>query len=422
MRIRIPPLLPPYIVLALVITYAVGSLWLGLARLDAITQLTDAAAQNAATANDLNDLLAAVNDIENAGRGFALTADESYLEPFERGRRRVPALLSELRDKMRDDKVELSLIEDLVSLIAERTTITVAAIERKRSAPDKLLTTPFGRRGKESGEEIRKIVATLEAREQDELSQLRQALAKALDEARGGLYLTAGVTMLLVISLFLAVRRLRSFIHMPIVAGAGREVEAAPIPASGTGDAAIGTLLHDALLRARLAAASASADQDADKRQHSLVRAVEHALEAHSTAQLHADAPPEPSGVVDALFALASAYSTPQGVTIRTTIDRKIENTGPAESVPRLPVGGMGIGGDHASKAHGRSHAVAHHRRRSHRASRPGADRQSPPHGDAESERGGGGERVAPRHVTLAGAFVVDEGPTGFSLTLAIPP
>jgi len=135
MRIRIPPLLPPYIVLALVITYAVGSLWLGLARIDAITQLTEAAAENAATAKDLNDLLAAVNDIENAGRGYALTADESYLEPFERGRRRVPALLSELRDKMRDDKVELALIEDLVSLIAERTTITVTGIERKRNAP-----------------------------------------------------------------------------------------------------------------------------------------------------------------------------------------------------------------------------------------------------------------------------------------------
>lgn len=422
MRIRIPPLLPPYIVLALVITYAVGSLWLGLARLDAITQLTDAAAQNAATANDLNDLLAAVNDIENAGRGFALTADESYLEPFERGRRRVPALLSELRDKMRDDKVELSLIEDLVSLIAERTTITVAAIERKRSAPDKLLTTPFGRRGKESGEEIRKIVATLEAREQDELSQLRQALAKALDEARGGLYLTAGVTMLLVISLFLAVRRLRSFIHMPIVAGAGREVEAAPIPASGTGDAAIGTLLHDALLRARLAAASASADQDADKRQHSLVRAVEHALEAHSTAQLHADAPPEPSGVVDALFALASAYSTPQGVTIRTTIDRKIEIRDLQKAFLVLRSAEWALEAITLRKRTGEvtlslttgEGRIALHVQALTDNPRPTVTLSRNEAEEANALRQG--------TLTLAGAFVVDEGPTGFSLTLAIPP
>lgn len=422
MRIRIPPLLPPYIVLALVITYAVGSLWLGLARLDAITQLTDAAAQNAATAKDLNDLLAAVNDIENAGRGFALTADESYLEPFERGRRRVPALLSELRDKMRDDKVELSLIEDLVSLIAERTTITVAAIERKRSTPDKLLTTPFGRRGKESGEEIRKIVATLEAREQDELSQLRQALAKALDEARGGLYLTAGVTMLLVISLFLAVRRLRSFIHMPIVAGAGREVEAAPIPASGTGDAAIGTLLHDALLRARLAAASASADQDADKRQHSLVRAVEHALEAHSTAQLHADAPPEPSGVVDALFALASAYSTPQGLTIRTTIDRKIEIRDLQKAFLVLRSAEWALEAITLRKRTGEvtlSLTTGEGRIALHVQALTDNPRPTVTLSRNEAE-----EANALRQGTLAlaGAFVVDEGPTGFSLTLAIPP
>jgi hypothetical protein len=77
MRFRIPPFFPPYAVLVLVITYAIGSLWLGLSRLDAITERTDATARNGATVHDLQALLAAVNDIETAGRGFALTADES---------------------------------------------------------------------------------------------------------------------------------------------------------------------------------------------------------------------------------------------------------------------------------------------------------------------------------------------------------
>jgi len=420
MRIRIPPLLPPYIVLALVITYAVGSLWLGLARIDAITQLTEAAAENAATAKDLNDLLAAVNDIENAGRGYALTADESYLEPFERGRRRVPALLSELRDKMRDDKVELALIEDLVSLIAERTTITVTGIERKRNAPDKPYTMTFGRRGKESAEEIRKIVATLEAREQDELSQLRQTLAKALDEARGDLYLMAGVTMLLVISLFLAVRRLRSFIHMPIIAGAGREPETAPTPASGNG-AEIGTLLNDALLRARLAAASASADPDANRRQHSLVRAVEQALAAQSTAQEHQGAEHESPGVVDAMFALAHAYSTPGGLTIKTTIDRKIrvEDSQKAFLVLRSAEWALEAitlrkrTGEVTLSLNSGDGRIALHVQALTDNPRPTLTLSPNEAEEANALRQG--------TLALAGALVVDEGPTGFSLTLAIP-
>ena len=46
MRFRIPPLFPPYAILVLVIAYAIGSLWLGLSRLDAITELTAANARN----------------------------------------------------------------------------------------------------------------------------------------------------------------------------------------------------------------------------------------------------------------------------------------------------------------------------------------------------------------------------------------
>ncbi len=120
MRIRIPPFLPPYAVLFLVVAYALGSLWLGLARFDAITRLTESAAQKAATLYDLQDLLHAVHYFEAAGRGFALRADDSYLEPFERERRRIPDLLSGLRDKVRGDESEIALIEDLVPMIADR--------------------------------------------------------------------------------------------------------------------------------------------------------------------------------------------------------------------------------------------------------------------------------------------------------------
>jgi CHASE3 domain sensor protein len=93
MRFRIPPFLPPYAVLLLVVTYAVAALWLGLARVDAITRVSDAASQNYETAKDLKDLMAAVADMETAGRGYVLTADESYLEPFTRASGRVTLLI-----------------------------------------------------------------------------------------------------------------------------------------------------------------------------------------------------------------------------------------------------------------------------------------------------------------------------------------
>ena len=101
--------------------------------------------------------------------------------------------------------------------VATRTTITVAGIERKRAAPDEPYEMAFGRRGKETTDAIRTIISTLESREHDEALQIRSTLGRTIDSARGDLYVAAGVTLLLVACVFLAVRRLRSFMPPPPV-------------------------------------------------------------------------------------------------------------------------------------------------------------------------------------------------------------
>ena len=322
MHFRIPPFFPPYAVLVLVIAYAIGSLWLGLSRLDAIAELTAANARNRATMHDIQALSAAVADIETAGHGFALTVDESYLEPLERGRRQIPILLSALRDRMRDDTVELGLIQELVPLVAERTTRTLAGIERKRITPDQPYEAAFGSGGKELSAEIRRIFVALEAREQDEIGQVRQTFEKAIVGIRRGLYLMAGVTLLLVVALFMAVRRLRSFIPETPDAVSGSTVDIAAGASPAAKDAGVGTLLHDALLRARLAAASTPAESSHGKHLRSLIVAMEQALGAHSVAYGQDETPAGAHGVARAMSILADAYSKANGLKIKTTIDQ----------------------------------------------------------------------------------------------------
>ena len=325
MRFRIPPFLPPYALLVLVITYAIGALWLGSARLDGITQLTEAAARNAETANDLNALVAAINDMESAGRGFVITGDESFFEQFERGRRRAPVLLSSLRDKMRDDTTELSLIEELVSLISERSTIIVTGIERRRSAPDQPPDVTFRQRARETSDGIRKIVATLEAREQDELRQIGGTLTRTLDAARRGLYVMAGVTLLLVVSLFLAVRRLRTFISVTPERGVRGEIEIARVAGADTLDAGVGTLLRDALLRVRLAAASEAADSGVREHLRSLVETMEQAVAAHTGAYERNSTEGGARTVIQAVALLGRAYSVPERLVVKATIDQTVK-------------------------------------------------------------------------------------------------
>lgn len=324
MRLSMPPFLPPYAVLFLVVAYAAGALWFGLARLDDITRQTESATQNAATIGDLQALLNAVADIDAAGALGAGTSADSLTETFDRGRRRVPVLLSALRDKVRDDAPELALVEELVPLIAERATFTASGIERRRNAPEPLDDPLAAQHGKASSDRIRAIIADLEFREEGELEQARAARSRILDGARRDLYVMAGVTLLLVTSLFLAVRRLRSFIPFVPRAGAEGAVAMAPEHSPGAEDAGLGTLLRDALLRARHAEAAATDGSTVRERLRSLVAAMEQALSAHDGAFTEDRAQPEGQQTVRAMALLAQAYTRPEGLTVKSTIDRSV--------------------------------------------------------------------------------------------------
>jgi len=132
----------------------------------------------------------------------------------------------------------------------------------------------------------------------------------------------AGVTLLLVVALFMAVRRLRSFIPETPDAVSGSTVDIAAGASPAAKDAGVGTLLHDALLRARLAAASTPAESGHGKHLRSLIVAMEQALGAHSVAYGQDETPAGAHGVARAMSILADAYSKANGLKIKTTIDQ----------------------------------------------------------------------------------------------------
>ena len=134
MRPRIPPLLPTYFLLVLVVVFAVGSLWVGLDRLDAIERLAESRADRPPRCRTCRRC-SPRSDIVTSAQGFARTGDSANLELFERARRSVPAQLTSLRDRMRDSPAELALVEQLVPLIGRTMALAGGVIERARAAP-----------------------------------------------------------------------------------------------------------------------------------------------------------------------------------------------------------------------------------------------------------------------------------------------
>jgi len=315
------PILPTYVLLLLVIAFAVASAWLGLMRLDTVESLGESGARSAVTLNDLRALQNALVDVETSVRGFLLTGDTSDLETYERARVAIPPLLSQLRDTMRDEPTELALVEKLVPLTARRMDLSASAIQERRASLDKSAPVETNRPGKETMDQIRAVIAQLEEREQGDVARDRQGVAAGIEAARRDRYLLAAVIVLVAVLLFFAVRRLRSFIPPDLDIGAADAVAVGKEAVSMDGHVA--ALLQDALMRTRLAAATTPAESPEATRLQSVVGAMENARDEHLRAEAELDsARPAPGNVVAALGSLASAYSNLGGPVVKATMEK----------------------------------------------------------------------------------------------------
>jgi len=415
MRPRVPPLLPTYVLLVLVVVFAVGSLWVALDRLEAIDRLAETRAESAATVQDLQSLQATLNDIVTSAQGYARTGVNENLELFERARRRVPTQLSSLRDRVRDSPAELALVERLVPLMARTSALASGVIERARATPASHDVQDAPAPYRDSVDAIRKIIAELETREQDQLARDGRALTAAISTARILQYALAALIVLLVALLFMSARRLSSFIP-PAPRDAGSALQPGEESADAS-NARIAMLLDDAMARARLAAATTPADDPAaGDRLRSSIEMIER-------APLVAPGPPRPGAgtVADGLALLARVYSHADGFVVEPTLDTSVEISDREKAfvIDRVAEWGLEAiamrkrGGDvslaFAAKdrdASLRILALLDH---------PDLPLRLSPR---EREEADFLRRAA---ASLEGRFVVTHGPTGFALVLTIP-
>ncbi len=419
-RRLIPPVVPTYLLLVLVIVFALASAWLGLSRLDTIERLDESSTRAALTVHDLQALQNDVVDIETSARGFVLTGDAADIELYERARRDIPLLLTSLRDRLRDNRDALALVESLVPLVAKRTALSGAAIEQKRSAPDVALPSEDGRPGKEATDAIRAVIATLLAREQEQLASDRRTLVADIEAARRDRYLLAAVVVLLAVLLFLAVRRLKSFIPPELRIDLASAVDVPRITV--TTDGRVATLLQDALLRTRIAAAATPDNTPEAERLHALAVAMEHARDEHLRAEADLKQErPEAENVIEALSLLAKSYSDLGGPTVKATMEQTVAVTGGDKSFLIYRAAEWALEAMALRKHSGE--ITLHFNSDSENASlrilalpdKPDSPLRFSPKESDEAN-------VLQQATTLiGGTFVISRGPTGFAVLLMIP-
>ena len=129
------------------------------------------------TIGRLNDTLVEMLNIETGGRGFALTGNESFLEPHEAGKVNVWKAFEALKHLAQDNPGRIEHLAALEPLIQKRIQYSVDAIELRRAG--KIVVTgdgvsPGG--GKQSMDAIRRIIAEAT---NDEAQLFRQRSAEA---------------------------------------------------------------------------------------------------------------------------------------------------------------------------------------------------------------------------------------------------
>jgi methyl-accepting chemotaxis protein len=142
----------------------------------------------------------ALNDAETGQRGFLLTGEERYLEPYLSGIKVADRDLQDLRQLTMDNSDQQKRIVALQSAVANKLselaeTIALRRQKGERPAVEVVLTD----KGKNAMDEARRIMAEMTASE-DELLAQREQTAKATAGFARGTMIFGGLTILLMVS------------------------------------------------------------------------------------------------------------------------------------------------------------------------------------------------------------------------------
>jgi PAS domain S-box-containing protein len=153
-------------------------------------------------------LLSSVKDAELGQRGFLLTGNDRYLEPYNAAIAQIPAGLDTLTRAVADrDPQQLQRVDRLKPLVRDKMAELAETIELRRSQGiDPALAIVRSDRGKAAMDQIRAICAEIQKASDDLLTQQREAVRTKAYQA--GLIGTLGSTSVFVL-LFLATITIR---------------------------------------------------------------------------------------------------------------------------------------------------------------------------------------------------------------------
>lgn len=139
----------------------------------------------------LDETIILMVDAETGGRGFLITADEDYLEPYNNAIHKIEGNLTRLRELVKDNPKQTEIVTRLENASRERLAIIKQAVEMRRSQNLEQVRAQLDRnRGKNLMNEVRSLTDELKTEEKKLLAVREADLNKSLDTTYRMLFLS----------------------------------------------------------------------------------------------------------------------------------------------------------------------------------------------------------------------------------------
>jgi diguanylate cyclase (GGDEF)-like protein/PAS domain S-box-containing protein len=192
------------------IVLLLGTLAAALSYLSGTKYLATVAAveQTLAVRSEIDATLSLLKDAETGQRGFLLTGDESFLEPYNAAVADIPRHLARLEQLTATDPTQRQRLHELERLTMEKARHLAEAMHLRRSGDaDGALALVRGGVGKRSMDAIRQVCARMLAQEQTLLDQRRAEASGAQQRAAWVIGAGSLLTVLLTLGGLLTVHR-----------------------------------------------------------------------------------------------------------------------------------------------------------------------------------------------------------------------
>jgi PAS domain S-box-containing protein len=143
--------------------------------------------------SQLDETLRLVIDAETGGRGFIITREDSFLEPYTQAQQKIDGNLAQLHTLIEDNDGQKEKVSRLENIVRERLDVLKQAVEMRRSGNSiEAVQGQIGKnRGRDLMTEVRLLIEDLKTEEKNLLAGRETDLNKSLTNTYRMLYLSS---------------------------------------------------------------------------------------------------------------------------------------------------------------------------------------------------------------------------------------